>query len=259
MADHALPADVLQGETHAFEAAQRAAHAAAGTAAMAAATALNSSSLGLAAAAASPAPAPAAAAVAAQLDVGGRVQLLAFCGFEVRLGRPRGMLAPAAARPLHVGRFSRRQGRWHTKDTHNTPPGADRPLLAEHDGAARALRARGAALHDHQHLQDPAQRLCVHHPVEGERGAALRQGLCYRRRCTCFNGSAPHTTSCPLLGPSFALHRTPAQPTNAHKARTAHARKPLNHRSATSPWASSLRSAASSSSRQPSRRRASPP
>ena len=76
LADHALPADVLEGEQHTFE-MQRLAHAAGE----------GSSRGGSTVGQLSVHPGAAGAGGTSQLDVGGRVQLLAFCGFEVSLGR----------------------------------------------------------------------------------------------------------------------------------------------------------------------------
>jgi hypothetical protein len=103
MADHAAEADVLQGKLHALERHHTAAAAAAamGAEVLSGAGALAPGAAGghgavatiFGAAAGMPPPPPppsarshaaAAAAPAAQLDAGGRVQLLAFCGFEVR-------------------------------------------------------------------------------------------------------------------------------------------------------------------------------
>jgi hypothetical protein len=101
LADHATPGDLFEGDMHVFEAARQHQHIHGAAAAAAAAAGAGLASPG-ALGATSPAPgwppaaagdgssggaaaaAAAAGDVAAQLDVGGRVQLLAFCGFEVR-------------------------------------------------------------------------------------------------------------------------------------------------------------------------------
>lgn len=75
MADHAMPADVFEGEPHVLEVQLPSAPQ-------------HSPSLGRSSGNGSSMSAAALGGpvVAAQLDMGGRVQLLAFCGFEVRSG-----------------------------------------------------------------------------------------------------------------------------------------------------------------------------
>lgn len=90
LADHAVAADVLQGEVHSWEARAHVAGRGAGGDTVGTQQALQLAAGG--GSAALP-----AAAVTPRLDVGGRVQLLAFCGFEVG-GRTTWQNRPHASR-----------------------------------------------------------------------------------------------------------------------------------------------------------------